>query len=182
VKCAALALVFCWSACSQSGGLERKLEAAAPSGLAWAIVEMPMVAGHGTLCSFWDSHANHNLEMRRNKIYLDGPRRLRLLFRLQDRKIERLHLASEDCQIEPGSQTLIAFPNASPGELIDYLATRSDDSALLALSLLDHPDATPKLIALAKDRSNERRQKKAFFWLARSKNPAALAYIDNILR
>lgn len=169
------------SACAQSNGLERKLQAVAPSGIAWAMVEVPIVDGHGTICNHWYGD-NNNISTYRNKILLDGPRKLRLLFRVNAGKVEKISSATEDCAIEPGAQRIETIANVSPEEVVNYLATREDDSHIFALSLIDHPSATPKLIAMAKDSSNPKRQKKAFFWLARSKSPDALAYIDRILR
>jgi hypothetical protein len=169
------------NACAQSNGLERKIQAVAPSGMAWAMIEVPIVAGHGTVCNHWYGE-NNSISTHRNKILLDGPRKLRLLFRVNSGKIEKLSSATEDCAIEAGAQRIETLVNVPPEEVVNYLTTRDDDSHIFALSLIDHPTATPKLIALAKDSSNPKRQKKAFFWLARSKNPDALAYIDRILR
>jgi hypothetical protein len=179
--CALLAL----SACAQSNSLERKLQAVSPTGQpntpVWALVEVPIVTGHGTVCNHWYGD-NNTISTRRDKIVLDGPRKLRLLFRVNSGKIEKISSATEDCAIDAGTQRIETIPNVTPEEVVNYLATRDDDSHLFALSLIDHPSATPKLIALAKDSTNPKRQKKAFFWLARSKNPDALAYIDRILR
>ncbi len=181
MRAAALLTLVALGACAQSNGLERKIQAVAPSGVAWAMVEVPMVAGHGTICNHWYGDGN-SITTHRNKILLDGPRKLRLLFRVNSGKIERISSASEDCAIEAGAQRIETVANISAEEVVNYLASRDDDSHIFALSLIDHPSATPKLIALAKDASNPKRQKKAFFWLARSKNPEALAYIDRILR
>ncbi len=175
------ALLLLWAsltACAESS-LERKILAAAPSGLAWVTYEVPLQSGSGTICSHWD---NGGFSSRQSKLLLDGPRKLRLLFRVNAGKIEKMSLASEDCSVEPGTQSLVSLAGVSPEESIDFLASREDDSSLFALSLHDHPAATPKLIELCKSSANPKRQKKAFFWLARSKDPAALAYIDKILR
>ncbi|MBM3763670.1 MAG: hypothetical protein FJW36_25995 [Acidobacteria bacterium] len=65
---------------------------------------------------------------------------------------------------------------------IKFLSARSDDQSLLAISFHNDPKATEALISMARDSSNAKRQKKAFFWLARSKDPAAERFIQRILR
>jgi hypothetical protein len=181
VKAPALLALIALSACAQSNGLERKIQAVAPSGVAWAMIEVPMVPGYGTVCNHWYGD-NNSISTHRNKIMLEGPRKLRLLFRVNSGKIERISSASEDCAIEAGTQRIETLSDVSTEDVVNYLASRDDDSHIYSLSLIDHPSATPKLIAIAKDSSNTKRQKKAFFWLARSKNPDALAYIDRVLR
>lgn len=181
MRAPALLVLIALSACAQTNGLERKIQAVAPSGIAWALIEVPMVSAYGSVCNHWYGDGN-NISSHRDKIMLDGPRKLRLLFKVNSGKIERISSASEDCAIDPGTQRLETLANVATEEVVNYLAGREDDSHIYALSLIDHPSATPKLIALAKDASNPKRQKKAFFWLARSKNPDALAYIDRVLR
>jgi hypothetical protein len=177
VKTAAFALLSLLPACAQSG-LESKLQAAAPAGEAWVYYEVPMHAADGSVCGFW----NGNISLRQSKLLLDGPQRLRLLFLLHDGKILKTAMASEDCEIVSGAKTLIKVPGITAEESIAFLAARGDDTSLYAISLHQHPAATPRLIALAKDKSDPRRQKKAFFWLAHSKDPAALQYLGDILR
>ena len=66
-------------------------------------------------------------------------------------------LATEDCEIEAGSQQVVMLQGVSAA-------------------------ATETLIALARDGNNAKRQKRAFFWLARSKDPKADEFIGRLLR
>ena len=66
-------------------------------------------------------------------------------------------LATEDCEIEAGSQQVVMLQGVSAA-------------------------ATETLIALARDRNNAKRQKTAFFWLATSKDPKTDEFIGRLLR
>lgn len=182
MKLAALLALCCLSACAQTPSLESKLQALAPQGSVWAQVLLPLTPGHGTICSHWHGEGSHSLNTYRQKILLDGPRQFRLLFRVHNGKVDRVSAATEDCAIEAGSQRLETLSSVTAEEVITYLASREDDSHLFALSLIDHPRAATQLIALAKDTSHPRRQKKAFFWLARSRHPAVQSFLESILR
>lgn len=118
----------------------------------------------------------------RTKILLDGPKTLRMLFRVESGKVDKILLASEDCEIDAGSQTVTMLKSVSAAASIGYLAAREEDSGMYAISLHRDGLATEKLIEMARDDKNAKRQKKAFFWLARSKDPKADEFIARMLR
>lgn len=160
-------------ACGQD--LASRLASSSPNDIKYVGWEVAIQPGHGTVCGW-----NHNF--RQNQLLLDGPRRLRILFKVDHGKVEKMQLATEDCAIDPGTQTVVMLPGVTPVASIEYLASRGDDSSILAISMHADPAATPKLIALARDASDPKRQKKAFFWLSRSPDPAAGKFIERILR
>jgi len=53
--------------------------------------------------------------------------------------------------------------------------------AVFALSQLPKDQAVPKLIEIAKTQRNPEVRKQAFFWLGQSRDPRALAYIEQVL-
>ena len=59
--------------------------------------------------------------------------------------------------------------------------TEVKKSAVFALSQLPEGDGVPKLIAVAKSQKNAEIRKQAFFWLGQSKDPRALAFIEEVL-
>lgn len=150
------------------------LSSAAKGSVKYVGYEVAMQPGHGTVCG-WNGQ-------RQSKLLLDGPRRLRILFHVDHGKLDKMLLASEDCEIEAGSQTLVMLPGITSAASINFLSARDDDSSLYAISLHADPKATEQLIAMARDSKNAKRQKKAFFWLARSKDPNAERFIEKILR
>lgn len=151
---------------------------AASSGTDFVGYEITMAKGHGTVCSSW----NGSINSRQDQLMLDGPRKLRILFEIKEGKPGKMLLASEDCKLEPGTKSVRMIPNVSAESSIRYLSTREDELSLYALSLHDHPQATRSLISLAQDSSNRNRQRRAFFWLARSKDPAVDAFFQRVLR
>jgi len=150
------------------------LEAASRDAVKFFGYEVAMSPGHGTVCG-WNGQ-------RQSKLMLDGPRRLRVLFKVDHGKVvDKMMLGSEDCEIDAGAQTLVMLPNVTAAASIKYLASRADDAGLHAISLHADALATRELIAMARDAKNAKRQKKAFFWLARSKDPGAERFIESIL-
>jgi hypothetical protein len=53
--------------------------------------------------------------------------------------------------------------------------------AVFALSQLPKDEAVPKLIDVARTQRNREVRKQAFFWLGQSRDPRALAYIEEVL-
>ncbi len=154
------------------------LAAASRDSLKYVGYEVPMQAGHDTICSNWSG----GLSSHKAKLKLDGPTRLRILFRVDHGRVDKMLLVSDDCEIDVGKQTLVMLSGISTAASIAYLSGREDDSGLYAISLHNDPKATQQLIAMARDTKNPRRQKKAFFWLARSKDAQAGQFIEKILR
>ena len=154
------------------------LAAASRDSLKYVGYEVPMQPGQGTICSNWSG----GVTSRQTKLKLDGPTRLKILFRVDHGKVDKILLASDDCEIDVGKQTVVMLNGIATASSIAYLGMRDDDSSLYAISLHKDPKAAQQLIAMARDTKNPRRQKKAFFWLARSKDAQAEQFIDKILR
>ncbi len=53
--------------------------------------------------------------------------------------------------------------------------------AVFALSQLPHDEGVPKLIEVARNQRNPEVRKQAFFWLGQSRDPRALAFIEEVL-
>ena len=170
-------LLACTAMAGRGQDLGAALAAASPAGVAYVGYDVPMQAGQGTVCNNW----NGGIETRQKKLMLDGPSRLRMLFRVDNGKVDKLLLASEDCEIDSGTQRVVMLPGVTSASSIRYLALRSDDSGLYAISLHRDPLATETLIALVRDSKNPRQQKKALFWLALSKDAKAEQFIERIL-
>ena len=94
------------------------LAAASPVGVSYVGYEVPMQLGQGTVCSNWNS----GMESRQKKLLLDGPTRLRILFRVDNGKVDKMLLASEDCEIDSGKQSVVMLPGVTPAASIRYLA------------------------------------------------------------
>ena len=180
MRWAGLALFVTLPACGQDLGAA--LAAASPTGVKWVGYEVAMQPGNGMVCKNWQGGWNSGVSSRQTKIMLDGAKTLRVLFRVDSGKVEKMTLASDECEIDAGSQLVMMLPGVSAEASVRYLAKREDDTAMYAISLHRDPLATETLIALARDGSNAKRQKRAFFWLARSKDPKADEFIGRLLR
>ena len=154
------------------------LAAASRDSLKYVGYEVPMQPDQGTICSNWSG----GFTSHQTKLKLDGPTRLKILFRVDHGKVDKMLLASDDCEIDMGKHTVVMLNGISPAASIAYLSGREDDSSLYAISLHKDPKATQQLIAMARDGKNARRQKKAFFWLARSRDAQAEQFIEKLLR
>ncbi len=53
--------------------------------------------------------------------------------------------------------------------------------AVFALSQLPKDEGVPKLIDIARTQRNPEVRKQAFFWLGQSKDPRAIAFIEQVL-
>ena len=107
---------------------------------------------------------------------------------------------------DPAAQALIGFARTSPnsrvrGQALFWTAQRAGEQALatigsaidndpetdvkkravFALSQLPADEGIPKLIEVARSHRNVEVRKQAFFWLGQSKDPRALAFLEEIL-
>jgi hypothetical protein len=170
-------LLAVFAACGQDLGVRLK-SAAGAEGVVYVGYQVPLVRGAGTVCGLWGD----GVQGRRNKLMLDGPRKLTVLVRFEKGVAGKLLLASEDCQVEAGGQRVQMLDGVTAAMSVRYLAAREDDGSMYALALHDDAEAATTLIGFARDRTNPKRQQKAFYWLARSEDPQAESFIRNVLR
>lgn len=129
---------------------------AATEGPAWFSYVVPVIAGQHQMCN-WNEQ---------RKLMLEGARELTVLYRVEHRAVQKIRVATEECEIDFGG-----LPNeklqVSPAESIAILAGfASQDSALHAISMHRDPAAAQTLIKLARDSSNAHIRSKSLFWLA----------------
>ena len=76
-----------------------------------------------------------------------------------------------------GKQSVTTITNA----IYNDPDTGVKEKAVFALSQLPKDEGVPKLIEVARDQRNPEVRKKAFFWLGQSRDPRALAFIEQVL-
>ena len=76
-----------------------------------------------------------------------------------------------------GARSVAAISNA----ILNDPDTGVKEKAVFALSQLPKDEGVPKLIEVARDQRNPEVRKKAFFWLGQSRDPRALAFIEEVL-
>ena len=154
-----MALFTTLPSCGQDLGAA--LAAASPNEAQWVGYEAPMLSDDVTVCGNWSG----GVTSRQAKILLDRPKTLRLLFHVDHDKVDQMLLASEDCEIDTGSQKMTMLPAVSAAASVRYLANREGDSGMYAISLHRDSIATETLIVLA-----------------RSKDPKSEEFIGLVLR
>lgn len=109
-------------------------------------------------------------------IKLEGPDRMVVLFRIADRKVERVRVFSEDCRLDAGGRPVKWIENVRPADsvaLLESLASTTGDAkdrvannAIMAISLHAEPSALDTLFRIARTGSEPRARGDALFWLA----------------
>jgi hypothetical protein len=109
-------------------------------------------------------------------IKLEGPDRMVVLFRIAERRVERLRVFSEDCRLDAGGRPVKWIDNVRPADSVALLESlagtsggvkdRVTNSALMAISLHADPSALDTLFRIARTGSEPRARGEALFWLA----------------
>jgi len=107
-------------------------------------------------------------------IKLENSGHMAILFRVADRKIDRIRVFSEDCRLDAGGLSVKWLENVRPAEsiaLLESLAStdareRVANSAIMAISQHADPTALDTLIRMARTASEPRARGDALFWLA----------------
>lgn len=152
-----------------TGGLESTMRSviAAQSTPAWIGYAVAIVPGDRQMCG-WD-----NGQSTTRGLSLEGSTTMFVLYRLEQRAVTKLRLATPDCDIDAGGLPVVWLTGVDAGESVRYLesfigAGRMGDPALLAISLHNHPSATPVLIRTAREHASAHVRGQALFWLAQS--------------
>jgi HEAT repeats len=107
-------------------------------------------------------------------IKLEGPDRMVVLFRIAERRVDRVRVFSEDCRLDAGGRPVKWLENVRPAESIALLESlvaadsgdRVSNSALMAISQHADPSAIETLLRMARTNSEPRARGEALFWLA----------------
>ncbi len=132
-----------------------------------------------------------------------GPARLEagtevlVLLRIVDKHVERVRTYSDDCPLDAGNRKVYWLDDVPTTDSVKYLESlislkeqagvpndlrrRLNSGAISAIGL--HRDgSTDALITLARQSQDTSARSTAFNMLGRSKDPKAIAFIDNILK
>jgi len=161
-----------------AAGLETQFrELAARQGPLWIAYEVPSVPGHSPGC-----------DGRSDKVYLEGARRMRVLYRITQGKPEKIRVVAVDCQIDAGGLPLETIPAVKPAEsvaLLESLTTpggKLAGSAVTALALHDDAAAEAALDRLTAPGTDPRLREKAVFWLGAARGRTGYERLRRIVR
>lgn len=134
-----------------------------------------------------DCHGNTDLVRRGGTVKLEGSDRMVVMFRVVDRRVERLRMFSDDCQLDAGGLPVKWFDTVKPADSLAVLESlighdtgrreRITGSALAAISMHAEPAATDVLIRLARNHASSAVRGDALFWLAQRAGQSAAALI-----
>ncbi len=107
-------------------------------------------------------------------VKLEGPDRMVVLFRIAERRVDRVRVFSEDCRLDAGGRPVTWLDNVRPAESIALLESlvgadsgnHVSNSALMAISQHADPSAIETLLRMARTHSEPRARGEALFWLA----------------
>jgi HEAT repeats/PBS lyase HEAT-like repeat len=136
-------------------------------------------------------HGGFNL--RSDKVDLEGPRKILVLFRAEGRKIGKIRTVSDDCTLDAGGLEMVWLADVNPRESVRYLerfvnGQEFDDharerlgrGALGAIALHGDPAADEALTSFASSGKREEMRKEAAFWSGAARGAAGLALLKRM--
>jgi hypothetical protein len=135
-------------------------------------------------------HGSFNLG--RDKVDLEGPRKILVLFRAEGRKIGKIRMVSEDCTLDAGGLELVWLAEVNPRESVRLLERfvngQEDDhgrerlvrGALAAIALHGDPAADEVLALFASPGKPEEMRKEAAFWSGEARGAAGLTLLKKM--
>lgn len=168
-----------------TGALDREFAAivARDAGPAWIGYEVP-IAGRDRQIGCW-SEERWQGGSRVGPLRLEGPETFFVLFRVEERRVERIRIASAECQIDAGGRNVHWLTGVRPNESVEWLATfasrdggaRLGNSAIAAIAMHAGAEAIDRLITLARASDSTRVRADALFWLGQRAGDKAVGTI-----
>jgi hypothetical protein len=161
----------------------RRLEAAAATPF-WAAYTVPMVPRQGEMCGI-DEH---------NKIVrLEGPETMVILFRFDNRALDRVRISSIDCQFDAGGLPFVLLTGVQPAQSVEFLAGLAHtwnqtgrkshfDSIITAIALDRDPSADRALESMLAPSEPESLREKVLFWLANARGRSGFEAVRKALQ
>jgi hypothetical protein len=173
-----------------AGPLEQefhRLEASATTPL-WAAYTVPMVPRQGEMCGT-DEH--------NNVVRLEGPDTMVILFRFENRALDRVRISSLDCRFDAGGLPFTLLTGVPPAQSVDlltglahtWLQTANQtgrrphvDSIISGLALHRDPAADRALESMLAPSQPETLREKVLFWLASARGRSGFDAVKRALQ
>jgi hypothetical protein len=190
-------------------GVEVKKWAEQGSGPQWLGYAVPEVSGHRTMCcGNYEGSARGERACRLEKggdensvtvggreVKLEGPRDVVVLFRVENRKIGKIRVVSEDCVLDAGGVSFTWLKGVKPAESVEFLtgfvrgvdfdsgeAERTNHSALTAVAMHADAAADRALESFIAGDQRESLRKQAAFWLGEARGEAGLVALEKMAK
>ena len=125
-------------------------------------------------------------------IKLEGPQNVMVLYRIENKAVERIRVLPEDCELDAGGRPFVWLEAVRPADsvaLLEGYATadaasgrRVADGAVTAIALTGDPAADATLERLVAPSQPESVRRKVTFWLGNSRGARGLAVLQRVLR
>lgn len=125
-------------------------------------------------------------------VKLEGSDRMIVMFRIENRAVERVRVFSEDCQLDAGGRPVRWLENVRPSDSIALLESlvgaqgeprnRINDGAITAIAMHGDPSADASLDRLIAPSQPESVRKKVTFWLGNSRGQHGFQTLQRVLR
>ncbi len=176
---------------SAAAGLEREVRGviASQTAPAWVGYSVPIVAGNRMMCcSYGDGNwgscrleSGHgdgvNIVGEPPTVRLEGARSLIVMFRVEQKSVEKFRTFTEDCLIDAGNLPLYWFNDVKPDESVAWLASqitvgdnnKKSSGPLSAIALHATPAADQALERMIHPSQPEALREKVTFWLGNAR-------------
>ena len=124
-------------------------------------------------------------------VKLEGSEYMAVLFRVAERRVERLRVYSEECELDAGGRPVIWLENVRPADSLAVLESllvpeperrdRISNSAVSAIAMHAEPAAGSLLERLARRHESTSTRGEALFWLAQRGDTNAESIINEAL-
>jgi hypothetical protein len=162
----------------------QRLEASATAPL-WAAYTVPMVPRQGEMCG--------NDERHSNLVHLEGPETMVVLFRFENRGLDRVRISSLDCQFDAGGLPFVLLTGVQPALSVDLLTELAHkwtetgrkahfDSIITAIALTRDASADRALESMAAPSQPEALREKVLFWLANARGRSGFEAVKKVLQ
>jgi hypothetical protein len=126
-----------------------------------------------------------------SSVKLEGSDRVVILFRIAERRVERIRMFTEDCELDAGGRAVHWLQDVRPAESIALLESlvgpdterknRVTNSALSAIAMHAEPGATTVLERLARAHASASVRGEAIFWLGQKAGRKAVGTISEAI-
>jgi hypothetical protein len=168
--------------------IEREIAAvgARVTGAAWVGYAVA-VNGSDREAGCWAADGNTG-RTRVGPLKLEGSETIAVLYRIADRDVARIRVASLECPLDTGGLTLHWLTGVRAADSVDWLALLAADgsrrvanTATMAIALHADARATERLIALARDGKTSAVRGTALFWVAQRAGDKATGTLTQAL-
>jgi hypothetical protein len=134
-------------------------------------------------------------EASKSPVLLEGGQRLTVLFRVQDKQLMRVKVATEDCVLDGGGLPFVWLAEVKPAESVAFLGEYVHDEnlgghgrhsvgneALMAIALHDGPDAQAVVESFTAPAQPEELRKQAAFWLGVARGKEGLTALQRMAK